>query len=105
VYRKRWLARYAQSYGIRVFVDLNVEREFFDIALLGVPQGWTAYANRAYHDDLTHLEDAYTLACEHAQTDIVYVVIGGRKEAKEMCNARGWLWVAEDSARARTEAV
>jgi hypothetical protein len=93
IYQKRRAASVWQFGGIRVFVDLNIDRSLFDLALLGVPSGWGAYANRAHHRDLGHLEDAYNLACEHAQNQPVkYMVYGGGKPAKELCQARGWMW-------------
>lgn len=103
IYRKRWLARYWQSQGIRVFVDLNIEREFFSLALLGVPSGWRAYSNRAYGDDFAHLIDAYDLARGHAGDEIIYLVCGGRDAVRDLCQERGWMWLPEDSARARGE--
>ena len=77
----------------------SVEREFFDLALAGVPEGWTAYANRAYSDDLAHLEEAFTLAQARAGGDasVLYVVYGGQTAARDLCRERGWLWFAEDS--------
>lgn len=39
VYRKRWLARYWQSKGIRIFVDMNAAEGMYDLNMLGVPQG------------------------------------------------------------------
>lgn len=98
IYRKRWLGRFWQDAGMQLFVDVNVERDFFDLALLGVPKGWRAYANRAYTTDDAHLREAYTLACEHAGTDeIVYVVYGGRAVIKDLCVEQGWAWVPEDA--------
>lgn len=41
-YQKRWLARYCQHYGIRVFVDMNVAPCWMEYNLLGVPVGWRA---------------------------------------------------------------
>ena len=98
IYRKRWLNRFWQDAGMMTFVDVNVEREYFDIALLGVPTGWRAYANRAYTADVEHLEAGYALACERAGTEeIVYMVYGGRKPVQDVCVERGWAWVPEDS--------
>lgn len=46
IYRKRWLARYWQSHGIPVFVDLNVAPRFYYANLLGVPRGWRSWMTR-----------------------------------------------------------
>jgi len=96
VYRKRWLARWWQSYGIRVFVDLNVAPKFYDLNWLGVPEGWMAYGTRGYTDRLDWTETEYTMACEHAGTDsVLFVVYGGGQAVEEACKEHGWLWMIE----------
>jgi len=98
IYRKRWIARFWQQYGIRIFVDLNIEVDFADLALLGVPAGWKAYANRGYGGQSDHLDTAYSWACERAQTDkLLYVVYGGGKGIAEYCRSKGWLYIKEDA--------
>lgn len=98
IYKKRWIARFWQQYGVKVFVDLNVEIEFADIALLGVPHGWKAYSNRGYGGQADHLETAFKWACERSGSDNpLYVVYGGGKAIKEHCKTRGWLYVMEDA--------
>jgi len=98
IYKKRWLARYWQSHGIKIYVDLNIERDYFDMALWGVPQGWLAYCNRAYANDPTHLEDAYNLAAKHAGTkDVIYLVYGGGQATQATCQKHGWLWLPEEA--------
>jgi hypothetical protein len=92
VYQKRFIARRWQEAGIRVFVDLNVDREFFDLNLYGVPSGWRAYAVRAYARDLGHVEQAFAVACQQH---------GGGKQARDLCQARGWHWLNEDADRVR----
>jgi hypothetical protein len=44
--RKRLLAASWQASGLRILVDLNVDPAWRDLALLGVPIGWRAYATR-----------------------------------------------------------
>jgi hypothetical protein len=44
--RKRLLAVSWQRSGLRILVDLNVDPAWRDLALLGVPPGWRAYATR-----------------------------------------------------------
>ena len=101
VYRKRWLARWWQSQGVRVFVDLNVDAEFAADNLLGVPKGWKAFATRS-HSEGAHLEREFALACEHAGTDrILFLVYGGGEHAKKLAQAKGWKWVPEQSDSAR----
>lgn len=101
IYMKRWLSRFWQDYDIPIFVDLNIEREFFDLALMGVPSGWTAYANRAYSNDTNHLFEAYTLAWKHAGSNPIYIVYGGGEAVRQICNQQGWTWLPEDSDTVR----
>ncbi len=93
IYRKRYLARLWQSYGIRVFVDLNVSVRHYEDNLLGVPSGWKAYATRGYAARLEHLTFEWELAVNVAKTsDILFLVIGGGKTVQEECRNRGWVW-------------
>ncbi len=96
IYRKRWLARYWQSFGIRIFVDLNVHPEFYQDNLIGVPRGWKAYCTRGYEDRLDYIEQEYELACKHAESDsIIFVVYGGGKAVKQYAQKRNWIWLNE----------
>lgn len=97
IYRKRYLARWAQQYGITIFVDLNVEPEFQEYNLMGVPRGWKHYATRAY-EEWPHLLDAdYQTAIQHAGTnDIVFMVIAGGKLTKQKCQEHGWVHIEQE---------
>ncbi len=96
IYRKRWIARYWQSKGVRIFVDLNVNEKFYDINLMGVPVGWKAYATRGYSDRIASTDCEYTMACERAQTSsILFLVYGGGKAVKAHCMSKGYLWIDE----------
>jgi Domain of unknown function (DUF4417) len=104
IYRKRWLARYWQQLGVRIVVDLNIAERHYDLALLGVPRGWSWYATRGYVDRLDNAIAEYELACEHADGKTVnFMVYGGGKAVRELCQERGWLWVMEqrDVAKAK----
>lgn len=97
VYRKRWLARYWQEHGINILVDLNVHPKFAEINLLGVPRGWKAYATRGYNETIEFTEQEYKLACEHAGTDdILFLVYGGGKEVKRLCQTFPFVHVCEE---------
>lgn len=102
LYKKRWISRYCQSYGIQIFVDVNVEEVFYPYCLLGVPKGWGSYAVRANvtADKGTDvLQSAVDLARKHAgDTPLVMLVFGGGKVAQEFCRQTpGLFWVAENS--------
>lgn len=96
IYRKRWIARWAQSYGIKIFSDLNVAEHAYKINLLGIPRGWKAWCTRGYSERLSSTEKEYQIAVEHAGTSsILFVVYGGGKLVKEMCQSNGWIWFDE----------
>lgn len=99
IYMKRWLARYWQSKGVRVLVDMNVEPEFNDLNMLGVPKGWKAYVTRGYSqrpDDIDIILEQYRLACERAGTDeILFWLYGGGQRVKAVAAEHQWVWVQE----------
>ncbi len=100
VFRKRWLARFWQAHGIKIIVDLNVEPCFGDMNLLGVPQGWTAYATRWLQQyGETDIEAQYRMAQARAgKPTPLFVVVGGRQDAERACRERGWVWIREHAA-------
>lgn len=98
IFRKRVLARMWQQEGVRIIVDLNVEPGFRDIALLGVPEGWNAYATRAHRGvPFSVIEEDFALAVHHSgRPDPFFVVFGGGyASTKPECLKRGWQWVPE----------
>jgi len=96
IYRKRWMARWWQSYGVRVFADLNVAEVHYSLNLLGIPKGWKAWATRGYTERMSSTEKEYQMAVEHAGTpSILFVVYGGGKQVKQMCQSNGWLYFGE----------
>ena len=100
VYRKRWIARFWQLEGLRVWVDLNVPAEWAPYTFLGVPKEWRAYITRGYSDRREATENEWRTACEHhGSDDIVFVVYGGGKAVKQMCAERGWGWLPEETDR------
>jgi ParB-like chromosome segregation protein Spo0J len=102
VYRKRWVSRFWQSRGIRVFVDLNVEEHLDAVNLLGVPSGWRAYATRYRVQDEDHVLRCFEVAKDHAASaDILFLVVGGRDAARRMAQQYGWIWCPEDAAESR----
>ena len=98
VYRKRWLARYWQSKGIYIWVDLNVPTEFADLTFAGVPREWRAYITRGYCDRIEATELEYQAAVDyHGSDDILFVVYGGGKVVRENCRRHeGWQWLPEE---------
>ncbi len=99
VFRKRWIARWWQSKGVRIFVDLNIERPFLQFNMLGVPKGWTSYFTRSIESfGLDDLDIQYEIAKEWANGKTpLFVVYGGGQPTRKRCLERGWLWVPENS--------
>lgn len=96
VYRKRWMARYWQTRGIRIWVDLNVPTEFSDLLFAGVPHEWRSFITRGYCDRMAATENEYLAACNHhGNDDITFVVYGGGKAVREYCQTRNWQWLPE----------
>ncbi|MFO0408630.1 MAG: DUF4417 domain-containing protein [Dolichospermum sp.] len=90
VYRKRFLSRYWQTHGISCYVDLNVHLDFMEYNLIGVPQGWRAYACRGSWD-IEGLLTRWAIAKSHAQTeDILFIVYAGGKDVINLCQMHGW---------------
>ena len=99
IYRKRWIARYWQSRGVPVFVDLNVAPQWTDENLLGVPEGWRAWITRGYEDRLDWTDVEWQLArARCGREDLIFAVYGGGERVAEMCRryARdGWVYLPE----------
>ncbi len=95
-YRKRWLARYWQHQGIRVFVDLNVSLNYAALNMYGVPKGWLSYATRAYADRVQVLGVEASIAKRWAGTDdILLMVYAGGQGAKKWCMENNALWLPD----------
>ncbi len=94
IWRKRWLAKYWQFNGIETVVDLNVDTEFWDLNLLGVPKGWKSYATRWYarFDDI---EWQFEQAKKHAESDDItfFVFQTKTKDVEETCKQKGWILI------------
>ncbi len=111
IYRRRWLARYWQSQGRRIFVDVNVHHDLLAPheatagqipALLGVPRGWAAYASRAHANRPEMLEAEYEVIAAHADGRTpLFLIYGGGAKVRELARARGWAWVPEQSDTVR----
>lgn len=110
IYRKRYLARlWQQLGGVRILADLNVPAGFERENLLGIPQGWKAYATRGYSDLLGKLDSELALAQEHANsTRVLFVVYGGGVAVKQWAEqnaAAGVLWHCEQQDKAQGRAL
>jgi len=106
LYQKRWLARFWQACGIRIWVDLNVQPRFHEYNLLGIPKGWRSYATRfvktlpdGTYSGIEGLEADFKVATKHAAPNKpLFAVFGGRDKVEKVCADRGWLWMPEHAA-------
>lgn len=105
IYKKRWISRYFQSKGIRIFVDLNVPPNYGILNLMGIPSGWTAYATRGYSDGrIEWLLYQWELA-QHTAGDNtpLFAVYAGGARVEELCKANGWIYLPDQTTEAHTD--
>jgi len=91
-YRKRWLARYWQTLGLRIWVDLCAGHA--DINLLGVPSGWRAFATRGWDSRIEDLDDELDLARTFHDSPMLLVWAGGALVA-QWCREHGAIHVPD----------
>lgn len=95
-YQKRWIARYWQTLGIKILVDLNVDQSCLRTSVLGVPRGWGAYATRAQRGTNWQIMEQFKVATEIRDgRPELFLVYGGGESAKSLCEDNGWLWIPE----------
>lgn len=107
IYRKRWIARWWQSMGVRVIVDLNVAPVHYASNRMGIPAGWRTFATRGYSNRLDECHAEYQQACEIAGDGVtpLFVVYGGGQAVKNECKVNGWLWIPEAQDRRKGRKV
>lgn len=94
IYQKRWMARYWQENGIRIYVDLNVSSKFFDYNRMGVPDGWNAFATRGALGGLELLKAKFNQARQISGLESPNLIVyGGGKEVHEFCCQHSLLYV------------
>ncbi len=88
-YRKRYLAKYWQERGVRVWVDLCVSHRHSDISLLGVPRGWQRYCTAGFDARVGDLDFELRQARRHADgAPFTLAVYGGGKLTQAWCKDR-----------------
>jgi hypothetical protein len=84
IYKKRWISRYLQEFGVKVFADLNVSKKFKEYNKMGIPKGWNAFATRGYSKLTDCLEDELNLAREISDmNNPLMIVYGGGEKIKD----------------------
>lgn len=94
IYKKRWISRMLQDYGIDVFVDLNVTEKFQKYNVMGIPKGYNAFFTRGYDNRINLLEQELQIAKDISGLDNPnFCVYGGSKKVKDFCNANSLTYV------------
>ena len=94
VYKKRWLSRWWQEHGIRIYVDLFVAPKFAELNLCGVPQGWNAFFTRGESYIEGRLEaDLDTARRVNGKDSPNLIVYGGGEGIKQRCQQLGLLYI------------
>lgn len=95
-YQKRWIAKYWQTYGLRIIVDVYGSPRHHDVNMIGVPKGWRSYMIRGQQgceEELLWYRDKLR---EHAGTeDIRFFVYEGGKKIETFCHENGLLFISD----------
>lgn len=96
IYKKRWLARYMQELGVKVYVDLNVSRKFHEWNVMGIPKGYNAFFTRGMAGWLSSLKEEHRIAREISGLENPNLIVyGGGDEIKEYCMSNNLLYVTD----------
>lgn len=96
IYKKRWIARYFQECGIKVYADLNVSRKFQEYNKLGIPEGYNAFFTRGYADRIPTLEEEIEIARQISGLDNPNLIVyGGGAKVHEECAKHNLVYVEQ----------
>lgn len=96
IYKKRWLARYVQECGIKVYADLNVSHKFIEYNKLGIPKGYNAFFTRGLDGWMESLKSDLQVAQEISGLEKPNLIVyGGGEEVKRFCRDHGLLYVTD----------
>ena len=96
IYKKRWLSRYFQECGIKVYADLNVSHKFIEYNKMGIPKGYNAFFTRGLDGWLESLKSDLKVAQEISGLDRPNLcVYGGGDEIQAFCREKGLLYVTD----------
>lgn len=94
IYKKRWLCRYLQECGIKVYADLNVSHKFIEYNKMGIPKGYNAFFTRGLDGWLESLKSDLQVAQEISGLERPNLVVyGGGDEIKEFCRQHGLVYI------------
>lgn len=96
IYKKRWISRYWQECGVKVFADLNVSRKFQAYNQMGIPDGYNAFATRGYNDRLEYLKEEIAIAKKISGKDVPNMIVyGGGTLVKKICEKESLIYVEQ----------
>lgn len=96
IYRKRWLARYFQECGVRVYADLNVSHKFIEYNKMGIPKGYNAFFTRGLDGWMESLKLDLQVAQEISGLETPNLIVyGGGDEIQDFCQKKGLLYVTD----------
>lgn len=96
IYKKRWLARYFQECGIKVYADLNVAHKFIEYNKMGIPKGYNAFFTCGLDGWMESLESDLAVAQEISGLEVPNLLVyGGGREVQKFCQAHGLLYVQD----------
>lgn len=94
IYKKRWLSRYLQECGIKVYADLNVAHKFIEYNKMGIPKGYNAFFTRGLDGWMESLKSDLQVAQEISGLERPNLIVyGGGDEIQEFCRKHGLLYV------------
>ena len=96
IYKKRWLSRYFQECGIKVYADLNVSHKFIEYNKMGIPKGYNAFFTRGLDGWMESIKLDLQVAQEiSGQERPNLIVYGGGDEINKFCRDHGLLYVTD----------
>lgn len=96
IYKKRWISRYFQECGIKVYADLNVSHKFVEYNKMGIPKGYNAFFTRGLDGWMESLKLDLQVAQEISGLERPNLVVyGGGDEIQAFCRKHGLLYVTD----------
>lgn len=96
IYKKRWLSRYLQECGIKVYADLNVSHKFIEYNKMGIPKGYNAFFTRGLDGWMESLKSDLQVAQEISGLEKPNLIVyGGGEEIQEFCRKKGLLYITD----------
>ena len=96
IYMKRWISRFWQECGMKVYADLNVAKKFYDYNRMGIPEGYNAFATRGYAEREEYLKMEMAIAREISGMDKPNMIVyGGGEKIRELCLQHNAIYVEQ----------